>query len=175
MTLPSSPSNGTLYTDPTTNRQFRYVAADNAWLPLKKTAFKELSDVSPVASAVGEALVWNDSAGQYEPTLTGSSPYVPVTVSSVAPLSSDIAEVGTVWSIETPKSARAAWVAVYTDNTVPETIWKKIFNSEGLILRPVIPVQSTAPTDPDPGSLWWDDSTLPIVKKYWDGSSWVSF
>lgn len=176
MTLPTSPIDGQISVDPTTNRQFIYSAANNSWSPYLRTDLFEFTDInSTLPSDPLHKLIWDDSVGKYTAFTTKNTQYVEaITKEGIAqpPTITDVEEPGTMWTYWTGAEEKT-YVAAYTNPTQTETVWFQIGGEqEGEWERPAFPVQGTAPASPVEGSLWFDNSGGPIVKKYWDGSAW---
>lgn len=176
MTLPTTPTDGQIAVEPTTSRPFIYSAAENAWSPYPKTDLFELEDIDPTPpSDPLHKLLWDSSINKYKPISTKNSQYVEAITfrdGVQAPTSSNVEEPGTMWSCYESLVGEETYVAAYTNPSQTETVWNKIGGEEGGWDRPAFPVQGTAPTSPVLGSLWFDNSGGPIVKKYWDGAAW---
>lgn len=182
MTLPNNPADGQIVEDSTTKRQFIYSASTNSWSPTRQRFnLFDLSGVSTdLPSDILYKLLYDPGLGKYAPTKTKGGPYVEAIVKenlNQPPSSNDVEEPGTIWltktSIGIAGGIEHAYVAAYTNPGQTGTVWKKIGAEDGgEYERPALPVQGTAPSSPVLGSLWFDNSGGPIVKKYWDGSAW---
>lgn len=181
MTLPNNPVDGQIVEDSTTKRQFIYSASVNTWYPAKiRFNLLELSGISTaLPSDIEDKLLYDPALGEYAPTKTKGALYVEAIVKegiNQPPTPTDVEEPGTIWLNKGGNSISGtdhAYVAAYTNPGQTETVWKKIgAEDNGEYERPALPVQGTAPTSPVLGSLWFDNSGGPIVKKYWDGAAW---
>ena len=175
MTLPATPADGDTAVEPTTNRKFVYSAASNTWTPSGSTDLFELSDIDPtLPSDPLDKLLWQNSVGKYAPMTTKDKQFVEAIYYeniNRPPTSTDVEEPGTMWTYWIGND-EYTYVAAYTNPGQTETVWNQIGGDDGEWNRPAFPIQGTAPTSPVEGSLWFDNSGGPIVKKYWDGAAW---
>lgn len=172
MSLPSSPTDGDFATETLTNRRYKYVASLNGWIQVRRTDLKELGDVSDTAPLAGEYLVWDSGLSEYIPSDGATSSYVPFIYGSTLPTETDRASTGTVWSYSPGDGTNLAWVA--TKNDATRTFWERIGSADDPLIRPIIPVSAVAPTNPQIGDIWFDNSSGSVVRKYYDETlSWT--
>ena len=182
MTLPNTPTDGQIAEEPTTKRQFVYSASTNTWTPsIQRLDLFDLSGISQTRpSDPLDKLLYDPVLGQYAPVQTKGGPWVEAIVKediNQPPTLTDVEEPGVIWLNQSPTIGAGgtdhAYVSAYTNPGQTETVWKKIGAEDGgEYERPAIAVQGTAPTSPVTGSLWFDNSGGPVVKKYWDGAAW---
>jgi len=176
MTLPTGPVDGQIAIEPTTQRQFIWASADGTWTPYLRTDLFEFSDIDPtLPSDPLHKLLWDESLGKYTARTTKNTEYVEAIVKeelNQPPTPTDVEEPGTMWTLWVTNQHEEAYIAAYTNPAKTETVWRKIGAEPGEWERPALPIQGTAPTSPVLGSLWFDNSGGPIVKKYWDGAAW---
>lgn len=175
MTLPATPADLDIAVEATTQRQFRYSAATNTWTPYGRTDLFELGDIdTTLPSDPLDKLLWQNSVGKYSPMTTKDKGFVENICyedTTRPPTSTDVEEVGTMWTYWDNQDENV-YIASYTDPGLTETVWTQIGGNTAEWNRPLLPIQGTAPTSPVEGSLWFDNSGGPIVKKYWDGAAW---
>lgn len=108
MAFPLTPTNGQVYTDTTTKRQWVYQSSISAWRLKERKTLSAYSrtDVTSTALAEGDVLVYNSANTAFKNTSAFLGDFDPLhDAKTTAPTSANIANAGEVWRDSTAETS----------------------------------------------------------------------